>query len=297
MVLFLSEINQGDYIMLEFMVRLQEIRTPLLNKIVELITITGEEYVLIVVMCIIFWCVSREHGYKMILSIVLASASNAVLKMIFNVERPWVKDERIIPIRQETATGSSMPSGHTQVGSSMWFSMSRSFRKRFIIVICYTMMILLAVSRVYLGVHTPQDVLAGLALSVVGVLIAHYVMDKAEKNDSIRLLLLIASLSFIGLFFCKDESYYKMTGLLLALPLAFFLENKYVKFKAKTKLPKQILKVALGFIVVLIFKEGLKIIFPESLIFGTVRYFFVGMSAIYLVPKIFVTVKLSESDA
>jgi len=281
--------------MLEFMVKLQEFRSPLLNKIVELITITAEETVLIVIMCIIFWCISREKGYKIILSIVLASASNAMLKSLFNVKRPWVKDERIIPIRKETATGSSMPSGHTQVGSSMWFSMSRSFKNKVLTVFCYVMMVLIATSRVYLGVHTPQDVLVALALSVVCVIIAHFAVDKAIEKDSAKYFIIIAGLAFLGLFFFKFTTYYKMAGLLISLPLAFFFENKYIKFDPKTKFINQVVKILLGSVVVLVFKEGLKYILPEHMIFDTLRYFFVGLSAIFVVPMIFVKTKLAKS--
>lgn len=282
--------------MLDFMVWLQEFRTPFLSKIFEYITMFGEELLLIVVMCIVFWCISKEGGYKLILSIVFASALNDVLKHTFNVERPWVKDERIIPLRIETATGSSFPSGHTQVGGSMWFSVSRSFRKPVVVAVSYVMMLLLAISRVYLGVHTPLDVVTSLVLCVIGVLLMHFIMDKALKNNSIIPLLIVAACAAVGLIFYKEESYYKMTGLLLSLPLAFYLENKYIKFNPKTKFLKQILKAIIGFAVVMVFKEGMKLFLPDGLLFATLRYFFVGLAAIYLVPLIFVKTKLSSSN-
>ena len=282
--------------MLEFMVRLQEFRTPFLNKIAEMITMTGEEIVLIVVMCVVYWCISREKGYKLLLSIVFASAFNDVLKLNFNVTRPWVKDERIIPLRVETATGSSFPSGHTQVGGSMWFSISRSFKRPAVVIVCYVMMMLLAMSRVYLGVHTPQDVLASLVLCVLGVLFAHFVMEKSLQKNSPFPLIIIAAFAFAGLFFFKEASYYKMTGILIALPLGFFLENKYIRFNAKDKFYKQIIKIIIGFTVVLLFKEGLKLVLPDLLVFQAIRYFFVGISAIYLVPLIFVKTKLAGSN-
>ena len=139
--------------MIEFMVKLQEYRTPLLNKIAEIVTITAEETFLIAVMCLVFWCLSRENGYKLILSIIFASALNSALKLLYKVDRPWVKDSRIVPLRQQTAGGYSMPSGHTQVGASLWFSLRRSYRKTWFTIIAYVMMILIAASRVYLGVQ------------------------------------------------------------------------------------------------------------------------------------------------
>jgi len=282
--------------MIDFMVKLQEFRTPLLNSIAETVTFMGEEMFLIIVMCIIFWCVSREGGYKLILSIVLASASNIVLKNIFKVARPWLKDDRIVPLRQQTAGGYSMPSGHTQVGGSLWFSLQRTFKKHWFTVLAYIMMLAIAASRVYLGVHTPQDVIVGLALCVFGVLISHSVVNAALKNNSFVPFLIVAVIAAAGLFFVSDEGYYKMTGLLISLPLAFYLENNFVKFNHKTSFWKQIQKVVIGFIVVLIFKEGLKFVFPDKLLFDTIRYFIVGVSAIYLVPLIFVKTKLAQSD-
>ena len=282
--------------MIEFMVKLQEYRTPLLNKIAEIVTITAEETFLIAVMCLVFWCLSRENGYKLILSIIFASALNSALKLLYKVDRPWVKDSRIVPLRQQTAGGYSMPSGHTQVGASLWFSLRRSYRKTWFTIIAYVMMILIAASRVYLGVHTPQDVLIGLALSIAGVLIAHYLADKALKNNSVMPFAFLAILAFAGLFFFRDENYYKMTGLLISLPLAFYLENRFVKFEAKTKWWKQLIKIIIGFVVVMAFKEGLKLVFPDTLVFDTIRYFIVGIAAIYAVTLIFVKTKLAISQ-
>lgn len=202
--------------MIDFMVMLQEYRTPLLSKIVELITITAEETTLIVVMCIILWCVNKKIGYKIGLSIILASATNAALKLMFNVERPWVKDDRIIPIRQETATGSSFPSGHTQSGAAMWFSLNRSFKNTAFRIISILMMVLIAISRVYLSVHTPMDVVGALILSVIIVLLAHYIMNIAIDKNNIIPLVIVSALAVVGLFFYKDESYYKMAGILIA---------------------------------------------------------------------------------
>jgi len=283
--------------MIEFMLKVHEFRTPLLNKIVEYITISAEETVLILVMCIVYWCISREHGYKLILSIILASAASAALKLVFKVDRPWVRDERIVPIRTETAGGYSMPSGHTQTGASMWFSVQRSFKKTWLTILAYTMMLLIAFSRVYLGVHTPQDVLAGMGFAIVGVLISHFAVNKALEKNSVIPFLMLAAIAAIGLSFFVDAGYYKMTGLFIALPLAFYLENKFVRFNAKTKFFKQILKLIIGFVIVMVFKEGLKLVFPDIIIFDTLRYFFVGVAALYLAPQIFVLLKLSEKKA
>ncbi|MBN2878149.1 MAG: phosphatase PAP2 family protein [Clostridia bacterium] len=283
--------------MIELMLKIHELRSPLLNKIVEYITISAEETVLILFMCIVYWCISRENGYKLILSIIFASASSAALKLIFKVERPWIKDERIVPIRTETAGGYSMPSGHTQTGASLWFSLQRSFRKTWLTIIAYTMMLLIAFSRVYLGVHTPQDVLAGLGFAVVGVLISHFAVNKALEKNSVIPFLIFAAVATVGLSFFVDEGYYKMTGLFIALPLAFYLENKFVRFTAKTKFFKQILKLIIGFVIVMVFKEGLKLVMPDFIIFDTLRYFFVGIAALYLAPQIFVLLKLSEKKA
>lgn len=282
--------------MFDFMVWLQNFRTPFLNKFVEAITISAEEMILIAVICIVLWTINKEAGYKLGLSVILASTTNTIFKLIFKISRPWLLDDRIIPIRQQTATGYSFPSGHTQSGAAMWYSLFESFKKNWFRTLAVIMMLLIAFSRVYLSVHTPADVVASLALAVLITFFAHWVMDQVIHKGFTFWLVILAFVAIMGLVAVKNASYAKMAGILIALLPGYLIESKYIRFSPKAVWWKQILKIALGLTIALGLKQGLKLVFPDQIFFDFLRYFFVGGGAICLAPWLFVKLKLSEQE-
>ena len=76
----------------------------------------------------------------------------------------------------------SFPSGHTAIGfasaAALFWSVPK--KQRWIAVVLLVLSVLVALSRVYLGVHYPTDVLAGTVIGVLTGKIASVVI--AEKN-------------------------------------------------------------------------------------------------------------------
>lgn len=129
-------------------------------------TFLGEVSVVLILMAVIYWSVSKEFGVYLLMGWSGSRIVNGFLKVTACVYRPWIRDPRILPYGDSmtTATGYSFPSGHSMNASS--FYGGGAVRKelpgahRFILVIIFT---LVAFSRIYLGVHAPQDILAGTA--------------------------------------------------------------------------------------------------------------------------------------
>ncbi len=112
-------------------------------------------------------------------SIATGSAASTVLKIVFDRSRPDIVD----PL-DRTFTA-SFPSGHAMISMLAWMTMAsiascyiphRGVRN-FLIWFAFFLTITIGVSRIYLGVHWPSDVLAGWALGIVWAgtfwLIAH----------------------------------------------------------------------------------------------------------------------------
>ncbi len=281
--------------MLDVMVWLQQFRNPVLDVIVEAITITAEENVLLIAICLLYWCINKKMGYVVGLAVVLSNNVSSFLKDIFKIERPWVLDDRIIPIRKHTATGYSFPSGHTLSGTSLWASIALCVKKKKFTVLAIIMMLLIAVSRVYLSVHTPLDVGIALILAV-GIAFLAYAMITALQDKGIYWGILLLYIVLIGsLFFIKTETHYKMSGVLLSFLPSYLIEKKYIRFNVKGKWWKQALKVIIGIAVALGIRLGLGAVFPEMLIFDFIRYFLMGMGILVAAPWLFVRLKLSAS--
>jgi membrane-associated phospholipid phosphatase len=130
----------------------------------------GEMNVVLIMMGLIYWCVSKETGTYLLLGWAGNRIVNGVLKVSVCAYRPWIRDARIIPeaAAQASATGYSFPSGHSMNGASLFggLAIKREIRAG-LRALFWIMMGLVAFSRIFLGVHTPQDILVGAGAGVL----------------------------------------------------------------------------------------------------------------------------------
>ena len=135
-----------------------------LNDFLAKMTFLGELNTAIVIMAILYWAVSKELGTYLLMGWSGNRLVNGVLKVTVCAYRPWIRDARIIPYGNSmtTATGYSFPSGHSMNASTVFGGgMVRKDMPAALRVILGIILVLVGFSRLYLGVHTPQDVLVG----------------------------------------------------------------------------------------------------------------------------------------
>jgi membrane-associated phospholipid phosphatase len=109
---------------------------------------------------------------------------NPLLKNIFRVGRP-IGVEGIASLRLHTAGGYAFPSGHTQGAASFWTALMISVKKKGIYGFGSAAIVLVAFSRMYLGVHWPTDVIGGIAAGVLWVLLVNKVFDWALSRGAL----------------------------------------------------------------------------------------------------------------
>ena len=162
----------------------ESIRNPVLDALFSVITLCGEETVFMAVGMIVFWCVSKYQGYFLLCTGFAGTIINQFLKMLFRIPRPWVKDPSftIVESAKEAAAGYSFPSGHTQTSVGLFGGLARWNTNRIIRIICISLCVLVPVSRMYLGVHTPQDVLVSVGLALALVFLACPLFKKAQDS-------------------------------------------------------------------------------------------------------------------
>lgn len=139
------------------------IHNNFLNTIVQGITIFGEQFVLIAIAVFIYWNIDKKKGYLISMSILNATTVMGIAKSIVRFPRPW----NVIPVqavRQQTATGYSFPSGHTTGAASAYSAIAVQFKKRWLSICCAILILLVGLSRLYLCVHWPMDVVGGLLI-------------------------------------------------------------------------------------------------------------------------------------
>lgn len=266
----------------------QSFHNPFLDAFFEAITILGEEIFIVPLLLIIFWTVNKKFGEVLAFTIFTSYLLNNSLKDFFSFERP-IGEEGIRTLRPETATGKSFPSGHSQSAAATAGGFSLYLKSRWVTMVSMTLMVLVGLSRVYLGVHYPKDGITGILL---GLLVALICSKLFLKVDPLKMYLVVLILFLPALFFAQSTDFIKSLASYLGFFLGILLEKKKVNFSTDGPLVKKVLRVALGIILVLLIKEGLKGIFPETDLFDFIRYFLVTFVAMGVYPWFFKKIRL-----
>lgn len=148
-------------------------------------TFLGELNSVIVVMAAIYWGISKDFGAYLFMGWSGNRLVNGLLKVTACAYRPWIRDARIIPFGNSmtTATGYSFPSGHTMNGATIFGGIVvRKDILRSLRITSGIILVLIAFSRNYLGVHTPQDTLVGILAGTVVMALTVRLMQWIEAH-------------------------------------------------------------------------------------------------------------------
>jgi membrane-associated phospholipid phosphatase len=268
---------------------IQSISNPFFDVLFQIFTIFGEELILISIITTIYWAYDKKFGEYIAYSSLTSLLFNNALKDIFKMKRP-IGEEGIRTLRAETATGYSFPSGHSQGAASFYGSIAIYFKKRIIYILATIIIFLVGISRLYLGVHYPKDVLVGIALGLL-ISIISYKLFRTVNNRN--LLYIITFICFIpALIFAQSPDFIKGMGTYLGFIIGVIVEKRYINFSVEGNLANKILRVVIGIAILLIIKSGLKVIFPNELIFHFIRYTIVTFVGIGVYPAIFKKLKI-----
>lgn len=143
-----------------FNVLFERMRNDFLTNMMIFITDFGLLFLIVIIVAVSFW--KRKYRMLMFMAIcaVLAFEGAFLLKMIFQIPRPYVlayTDPLFL------ASGHAFPSIHTAFIVALVPFQKHLFKKRNLIFI-YLMMFAVVFSRVYLGVHSMSDIVAGIAV-------------------------------------------------------------------------------------------------------------------------------------
>ena len=286
---------------------LERIRFPALDEAMLLITRLGEETAFLAAALIVFWCVDKRKGYYLMAVGFLGTLFNQFLKVTCRIPRPWVLDENFTIVEQarEAATGYSFPSGHTQAAVGTFGCLAYTAKGKWARILCVSLMALVAFSRMYLGVHTPADVLVSAFIGLV-LVIGLQPVAYSRKEGSMKILLAVmlvlqmAYLLYVELWeFPADidphnlesarKNAYTFLGCIVAIAVVYAADRK-LDFPVEAVWWVQVIKVTVGIGLVLLVKEGLRT--PLEAVLPVlparaVRYFLTVLTAGLLWPLSF----------
>ena len=219
-------------------------------------TFLAELNTALMIMAVIYWCFSKKLGTFLLMGWNANRLVNGFLKVTVCAYRPWIRDARVVPFGNSvnTATGYSFPSGHSTNASSvygggmLWKSSSKTLR-----ILLGIVVVLIPFSRVYLGVHTPQDILCGTGLGLLIMWLTLKMMERLETHpEKDRLVALIGiAIAVLLAVYAALKSYprdidangkllvdgakmandtFKCVGWCAAFLLGWLLERRFVGF-------------------------------------------------------------------
>lgn len=270
------------------------LRTPM-----EFFTFLGTEEFFMLVMPAVLWCFDVGLGVRLGLVLLTSDAVNSALKLGFGWPRPYWVTDQVRAFSSETSFG--LPSGHAQNALALWGRLAAAIRRRWAVALLTLVILLISLSRLYLGVHFPADMLAGWL--VAGVLLWAFLRyDKAGRHwlASLRpgqqvLIALLVSLILLGLQLAiyqltagrpvpaawseraaaaapgaepihprSLEGMFSGAGVLFGLGAGGALLFDWGSFNPKGPAWKRLGRYALGLVGVIALWMGLRLIFPEG---------------------------------
>ncbi|MBU1661651.1 MAG: phosphatase PAP2 family protein [Chloroflexi bacterium] len=125
----------------------------------EIVTFLGSEEFYLLFLPAIYWSIDAALGIRVGVILLLTTSLNALLKWSFHLPRPYWYDSRVLGMHAETGFG--VPSGHSQTPAAILGLIAVSVKRRWASILLITLIGLIGISRLYLGVHFPHDVLLG----------------------------------------------------------------------------------------------------------------------------------------
>lgn len=287
-----------------FLWLLAGIRTPFLDKLMQLITYFGQELIIIAIICALYWCADKRFAYLLGFTYFTAGLCVQSLKITFRIPRPWILDPGFQAVESalDGATGYSFPSGHTQGATCLFFPLSLYTSRPWMKILCIFAFLSIGFSRMYLGCHTPKDVLVSMALSIfVSCVIWRFKAELLQSSRHLKAITAVliclsfatAAYSLLLLENGTIETKYaldccKAAGAGLGFAVGWYIERTKINFDTRAgNIAVQIIKLAVGLVGALLVKESFSLIFGSSVLAKMSEYFILVLWVLVIYPCIF----------
>lgn len=245
----------------DLIVAIQQFQTPWLTASFETFTWFGGHGYLYLVPFVV-WCLGYRLGWQLLLLFVLTAFLNGLLKDWIALPRPYQMDTRIL---SDGEFGYSLPSGHAQLVVIYWGMLAAWLQRRWFWVVAVAIMFVMGLSRVYLGVHYPSDVLSGWLLGALLLWAwlrwAPSAIDwLGRQPQALRwrcLLVTTAALAAIGVLAGGEASTFAAVGMLLGAGAGMLVAYSALDF-GPAALWQRALRYVLGMVVLLALLVGLQ---------------------------------------
>lgn len=293
----------------------------------------GSEDFFLLVLPLVYWCVDAALGLRIGLILLVGNGLNDFFKMAMHGPRPYWVSTNVQGMASETGFG--VPSGHSQIAAGVWGMVAAYLRKTWAWVAAILVIVLIGLSRLYLGVHFPHDVLLGWTLGFLTLWafvkfwdpVAAWLKKMTMGGQilvafavSLGMILLAALIVFLSRGWTIPPEWvanatrtggeapnpltlsgtFTAAGTLFGLCLGLAWIAPRGGFSASGLAWKRALRYVVGLVGIAVFYFGLKLVFPDgddlvALVFRYIRYTLVGAWVSAGAPWVFSKLKLSNT--
>ena len=275
--------------------------SPTLDLPFRALTFLGNQEFLLLFLLLLYWCVVRRTGAMLIILFLFSSYLNTVAKVLAAQPRPYQYDPRVLQLCK--AGGGGLPSGHTQNTVVVWGYLVYWFRRPWPWVIAGLLMIFIPLSRLYLGVHFPTDLLGGYLLGVALLFLYLWLAPHVKGWLERRYLLwhlcvaITAPALLILLAPGGQKRCISAAATLMGMGVGFALERRWVGFESGGLWWKRVFRFLVGAPLLFSLWLGLRAAFnglePEP-IYRVIHYGLVGLGGGLGAPWVFLKLRLAN---
>lgn len=275
--------------------KIQEILGPGMLVPMKAITFFGSEGFVLAVLPLIYWCVDRKKGARIGIVVLFSTFLNLFCKLLLKQPRPFDVDPAVGLASEETF---GFPSAHSQTSVTFWGVMLTVLPRGIGIAAFLLVSFLVALSRLYLGVHFPTDILGGWILG--GIVLGLYYGFGAKIEALLHRwnlrwrLIAVAALALAMNALMPTDT--RLAGAFFGSAAGFALASWNLRFSVGGGLAQRGLRYLAGIAGLLAIYGLPRLVLDEatasSALVRFLRYGLVGLWASYGAPWCFLKLKL-----
>lgn len=268
--------------------------SPGLDLPFKLLSLLGNEGFYLFLLPLIYWCVDRRIGARLAVLFLVSAYLNSAVKILVAQPRPFHYDQRVRAL--VSAGGGGLPSGHTQHSVVVWGFLAMRSHRAWAWTLAAFLMMAIPLSRLYLGVHFPVDILGGFLLGAL--LLAAFVkleplVEAVLQQGGLAEKLSVALVFPAALVLSSpsgDPTCTAAGSALMGMGIGMILERRWIGFQTRGVWWKRLLRLVIGMAISVAIWAGLKSALaslePES-ICRFLRYGLLGFWAALGAPWVF----------
>jgi membrane-associated phospholipid phosphatase len=265
---------------------LQQFASPGLDQVMLLITNLGSESAYTLLLTVTYLGIDARAGRRIGIYFLASFYLNELLKGAFDTLRPFEIDATVARSDEAVATalGPGFPSGHAQGSTTFWGLAALYAQRWWFLVVAALVVVLVAFSRIYLGLHLPIDVLGGVLIGAAIVTLGAAI-DRLDLEPQLWLLLILG----VGVPFALHLALPTAdSDTILGTLAAFLIGPSLYRHSTDGGIPGRIVVTLIGLAVAFGYILGTSALLPEEVkdhqLWGFLRYLVAGLLAVILVP-------------